>query len=290
MACTVFAEKLGWFHQSSGGTGTAPGDVCLSPPPPPTGPVPVPYVNMLFASDLTKGSKSVKADGSPTALENSSEIATSTGNEAGTQGGGVVTHVTKGKGSFSLWSFTVKVEGKGVCRHTDPILQNESCTPPNCTAPGARTLLENKLIELGIEPGTPCPKPYESEKHRPGITQAQEDEVYGKKCWECAKQIRAGKKPKTPGGKWMRKSGYEARYGRRRRKIYKNRDRKRMTPDHQPPLNRAWELGGCHLKTAGFKELMSQPEMVRPHCRAHSNSQGTKVKAAADALRASRGG
>ena len=40
--------------------GVAPGDVCLSPPPPPTGPVPVPYVNMLSASDLTKGSKSVK--------------------------------------------------------------------------------------------------------------------------------------------------------------------------------------------------------------------------------------
>ena len=55
--------------------------------------------------------------GNPTALENVSEISTSTGDEGGTQGGGVVSHKTKGTGAFLLWYFVVKVEGKGVCHH-----------------------------------------------------------------------------------------------------------------------------------------------------------------------------
>ena len=63
MALTVFAEKMGLFHKGSGGTGIGPADVCLSPPPPPAGPVPIPYVNMLAASDLTGGSESVPASG-----------------------------------------------------------------------------------------------------------------------------------------------------------------------------------------------------------------------------------
>ena len=79
MSNSVYANAMGLFHKGSGGQGIAPGDVCLSPPPPPAGPVPVPYVNMLSASDLTKGSKSVKVQGNPTALEDTSEIASSTG-------------------------------------------------------------------------------------------------------------------------------------------------------------------------------------------------------------------
>src|SRR5262245_53094998 len=114
MGLTVFAEKMGFFHKGSSGKGIAPADVCLSPPPPPAGPIPVPYVNVLSAPDLSKGSKTVKIDGEETALEDSSEVSTSTGDEAGTQGGNVITHKTKGKGSFTLWSFVVKVEGKGV--------------------------------------------------------------------------------------------------------------------------------------------------------------------------------
>lgn len=39
MGLSVFAENLGLFHKGSGGKGVAPGDVCLSPPPPPTGPM-----------------------------------------------------------------------------------------------------------------------------------------------------------------------------------------------------------------------------------------------------------
>ena len=69
MSLTVFAENMGLFHKNSGGKGIAPADVCLSPPPPPSGPVPVPYVNTLQASDLTKGSKTVKIDGADHAFK-----------------------------------------------------------------------------------------------------------------------------------------------------------------------------------------------------------------------------
>jgi uncharacterized Zn-binding protein involved in type VI secretion len=124
MSCTVFAENMGLFHKGSGGKGVAPADVCLSPPPPPGGPQPVPYVNNLSASDLANGSQTVKIQGEPTSLEDSSFIALSTGDEGGVQGGNVVTHRIKGKGYFKLWSFTVKVEGKGVCRHGDMMGQN----------------------------------------------------------------------------------------------------------------------------------------------------------------------
>ena len=115
MGLTVYAEGMGLFHKGSNGKGIAQADVCLSPPPPPTGPVPVPYVNTLTSSSLSKGSKSVKIDGQPTALEDVSYVSTSNGDEGGTQGGNVVTHKTKGKGYFKLWSFTVKIEDKGVC-------------------------------------------------------------------------------------------------------------------------------------------------------------------------------
>ncbi len=288
MGNTVFAENMGFFHKASDGKGVAPGDVCLTPPPPPGGPLPVPYVNVLFPSDLSKGSKTVKIQGTPTALEDASEISTSTGNEPGTQGGGVVTHKTKGKGGFTLWSFTVKVEGKGVCRHGDPLLQNTGSRVPNATAPGALVILK---AALGAAYRTPCNKPYDSEKHRPSIKQPQKDAVYGKRCWECAKQIRARRRAKTRGGKWMRPEDYK-KPDSGGVKRYENRDPKEMTPDHQPPLNRAWELGGCNLKpppaTERFKELMSKPEMVRPHCRSHSNSQGTKVSEIGDAIRQGR--
>jgi hypothetical protein len=157
MGCTVFAENMGLFHRGSGGKGVAPGDVCLTPPPPPGGPVPVPYVNTLQASDLVKGSKSVKIQGEPTALEDVSEVSTSSGDEAGTQGGGVVTHKTKGKGSFTSWCFSVQVEGKGVGCHGDMMIQNTASTPPNCVDAAAVT--EFRAL-LGDNADKPCP-PYD---------------------------------------------------------------------------------------------------------------------------------
>jgi uncharacterized Zn-binding protein involved in type VI secretion len=177
MGVTVFAEGMGFFHKGSGGRGVAPADVCLTPPPPPAGPMPVPYVNTLSASDLAKGSKTVKIDGEPTALEDASEVSTSTGDEPGTQGGNVVTHKTKGKGFFMLWSFTVKCEGKGVCRHGDPMGQN-SGTPPAGTV-DAQALTDFKRLPW-VKPGSPCPRQY------PGhisTTVKQRQKIKGKTCW-----------------------------------------------------------------------------------------------------------
>jgi hypothetical protein len=261
MGCTVFAEGMGFFHKGSGGTGTAPLDVCLSPPTPPAGPLPVPYVNNCSASDLTKGSKSVKVDGEPTALENSSEVATSTGNEAGTQGGGVVTHKTKGKASFSLWSFTVKVEGKGVGRHGDPLLQNEACTPPNivCMAARVKNNITVKYKAMWDRRNEGCPKGKE-EPPPTKTTKRQRKAVRGKpNCWSC---------------KAERNTGVFASSGRRY-----NRGR-RWTADHQPPQSYVWKyLGGCRNPKL-FEKWKRDTESVQPQCAWCSGNQGGSVNTA----------
>jgi uncharacterized protein DUF4150 len=294
VSCTVFAEGMGFFHKGSGGKGVAPGDVCLSPPPPPAGPLPAPYVNMLQASDLSKGSKSVKIQGEPTALEDASEISTSSGNEAGTQGGGVVTHKTKGKGSFKSWCFSVKVEGKGVACHGNMMIQNTASDPPNCVDAAAVTSFK---VLLGDKAGEPCP-PYDRDKHSPAITAEQDKAVEGKKCWECERQQAAGEIPLTVDpnnpaayGNWLRNAAeYKTRSGGK----YADREQSAMTPDHQPPLCVAWAMGGCHLEPTngdptGFQKQMSKPEMVKSHCRRHSNSQGSQAAAYARRILSARG-
>jgi uncharacterized Zn-binding protein involved in type VI secretion len=181
MGLTVFAEGMGLFHKGSGGKGVAPGDVCLTPPPPPAGPLPIPYVNMCSAADLDKGSSTVLVDGEPTALEDASNVSTSTGNEAATQGGNVVTHKTKGKAVFSMWSHTVKIEGKGVCRHGDPMGQNCATPPVGIIEPAALTRVDNLFGWDGKEP---CKNRYK----RPAEgkpNDAQRAKIAGKKCWKC---------------------------------------------------------------------------------------------------------
>ena len=44
-------------------------DVCLSPPSPPAGPIPIPYPNTAKSSDTADGSSSVKMDGNPIMLQ-----------------------------------------------------------------------------------------------------------------------------------------------------------------------------------------------------------------------------
>ncbi|QKC86590.1 PAAR-like domain-containing protein [Mesorhizobium sp. NZP2077] len=259
MGLSVYAEKMGFFHKGSNGQGIAPGDVCLSPPSPPAGPVPVPYVNMLSSSDLTKGTKSVKIDGEPTAIENASEISTSTGNEPATQGlgAGVITHQIKGKGVFKLWSFTVKAEGKGVDRHGDTMDQNTaSDPPPNCVNPAAF----NKFLATLTtdQKTTKCAVKYDRVAHRPKRTDDQSAKVNGKACWQC-KKTRRGRYSKlvpTPPNDEMKQE---------------------MVHDHQPPLCVAWEMGGCNMEKSpdAFLAHFSTPESVKPHCGRCSTSQGS---------------
>jgi hypothetical protein len=225
-------------------------------------------VNQLFASDLTKGSKSVTADGSPTALENSSEIAMSTGNEPATPGlgAGVVTHQIKGNGSFSLWSFTVKVEGKGVCRHSDPLLQNEACTPPNiiCSFAVVTQNLADNYADILKDAGKPCPP---GKENPPPTKTTRSQRRHAKKlgkdrvargwsgCWSCSKKQNMG----------TFKDGTRYNFGQR------------WVADHQPPQSVVWkELGGCHNE-ARFNEWKRDKNSVQPQCRGCSNSQGGSV-------------
>jgi len=246
MGCTVFAEGMGFFHKGSGGKGVAPADVCLTPPPPPAGPVPVPYVNSLSAADLADGSKSVTIDGEPTALEDHSYVSSSHGDEAGTQGGNVVTHKTGGKGYFKLWSFTVQVEGKGVARHGDMMGQNCASDPPGCV--DASALVAFAKLPW-VDQTKPCP---EDSYNRKAIQKAPNPKQYaavaGGPCWQC-------KPASTVSGR---------------------KDPNQFTPDHQPPMNIAWYLGGCHNEEE-FKKWANAESTVKPHCAPCSSSQGGTV-------------
>ncbi|MCY1071181.1 DUF4150 domain-containing protein [Nannocystis sp. RBIL2] len=96
-------------------------DVCKTPSP--GGPVPVPYPNVAKSSDLAKGTKSVTIEGTPAGIA-SSHIRTSSGDEAGTAGGGIISGKTKGTLKWLRFSLDVKFEGKGVVRHLDEGLHN----------------------------------------------------------------------------------------------------------------------------------------------------------------------
>lgn len=249
MGTTVFAANMGLFHKGSGGKGVAPADVCLSPPPAPTGPAPIPYVNMLQASDLAKGSKKVKIEGNPTALEDASEVSTSTGDEPGNQGGNVITHKTKGKGYFTLWSFTVLVEGKGVACHGDMMGQASASTPPGTV--NAAALVSFKALPW-VDTTTPCPSQYSrSSDYGPDRNGPQRQACRGGPCWECGAQV----------------SGHA--------------DSQNFTPDHQPPLKVAWLAGGCH-DPAAFTTWAQSAAAVIPHCKTCSDTQRNVVRHVAE--------
>jgi hypothetical protein len=106
-------------------------DVCLSPPSPPAGPVPIPYPNTGMASDTESGSKTVQISSQEVMLKDSSDFKQSTGDEAATksQGMNVVTHQIQGKCYFTSWSMDVKIEGENAVRHLDMMTHNHASTP-----------------------------------------------------------------------------------------------------------------------------------------------------------------
>ena len=110
----TFANGRSIVHQGDGKTNIcAAPDVCKTPSP--AGPVPVPYVNVAKDSDLSGGSKTVQIEGNPVAL-NGSALSTSSGDEGGTAGGGLISAKTQGKMTWGTCSLDVKFEGKGVVR------------------------------------------------------------------------------------------------------------------------------------------------------------------------------
>jgi hypothetical protein len=99
----------------------APPDVCKTPSP--GGPVPIPYVNVAMDSDITDGAETVKIEGNPVANV-AAKISTSTGDEAGSAGGGILSSKIKGTVTWKMGSLDVKAEGKSVVRFLDTGFHN----------------------------------------------------------------------------------------------------------------------------------------------------------------------
>ena len=127
MAVSVGVNFLSVVHADSSGTTIAFPDVCKTPSP--GGPIPIPYPNIAKSSDTASGTSKVKCDGNPVCVKDSN-FSTSTGDEAGSAGGGVVSNKIKGKAEFVMFSMDVKFEGKNVCRAFDIMLHNDKNTPP----------------------------------------------------------------------------------------------------------------------------------------------------------------
>lgn len=123
--------------------GAAP-DVCMSPPGPPAGPVPVTYANTVYAKDITNGSRTVFIKGGEIALEDVSYFSTSTGNEGATNAfaKGIVSGVIKGRAHFASWSPNVKVEGLSVTRHLDLVTHNHA-NPGNALTQRYQSVFSN---------------------------------------------------------------------------------------------------------------------------------------------------
>lgn len=124
-------------------------DVCLSPPSPPAGPVPIPYPNTAMSSDTDGGTTSVKIQNKPVMMKNSSSYKSSKGDEAATNsfGAGVVSHKISGPAKFAAYSFDVKFEGANVCRLGDLTTHNHANTTNGAT-----------IASLG-KPGVPLDTP-----------------------------------------------------------------------------------------------------------------------------------
>lgn len=119
---SVYANSRLILHKGDGQQHVAaPPDVCKTPSP--GGPVPIPYVNIAMDSNLAKGAKKTTIEGKAVAIA-TSELSTSTGDEPGTAGGGLISSKTKGKLTWASASPDVMVEGKGVVRFLDPTQHN----------------------------------------------------------------------------------------------------------------------------------------------------------------------
>jgi hypothetical protein len=122
MGTAVDANGRSILHKGHGKTHVcAPPDVCKTPSP--GGPVPIPYPNIATDSNITDGAETVKIEGNPAATV-SSKISTSTGDEAGTAGGGILSSKIKGTVTWKMGSLDVKAEGNSVVRFIDPAFHN----------------------------------------------------------------------------------------------------------------------------------------------------------------------
>jgi len=96
-------------------------DICLSPPAPPAGPVPIPYPNFSKAADTNDGTRTVKIGGDQVGIKSDSNFKECKGDEASTRSFGmnVGSHCIGGKTVAQAYSFDVKFEGKNALRLLD---------------------------------------------------------------------------------------------------------------------------------------------------------------------------
>ncbi|MES0042820.1 PAAR-like domain-containing protein [Mesorhizobium sp. M0091] len=148
-------------------------DVCMSPPSPPAGPIPIPYPDTSFSNNLKSGSSTVKIGGKGAALAQKSYYKESVlGDEAATRtfGANVVTHQITGKTYFQAWCMDVKYEGKNVCRHIDITTSNHASTAtttaPLPTGESMSVADQDALIKQGICPC--CKGPVHSQAQASG--------------------------------------------------------------------------------------------------------------------------
>lgn len=122
MSKNVFANgrEVSAVKDSNASVAAMP-DICLSPPTPPAGPIPIPYPNFAKASDTTEGTRKVSIGGEQAGIKNSSKYKCSNGDEAATKtlGMGIVSHQLGNTVYFAAWSFNVKFEGENVVRLLD---------------------------------------------------------------------------------------------------------------------------------------------------------------------------
>jgi len=210
-------------------------DVCLSPPSPPAGPVPIPYPDSSFSKDMQNGSKTVQIGGQEVMLKDQSFYASSPlGDEAATNsfGANVITHKITGKTYFVLWSMDVQFEGQNVDRHLDMCTSNHASPPPG-TPPST--------INAGTMAPPAIPAP-------PGDCTQQEHDSLNKDVQDSKKEVaaaggacREGDSPETlkaKGAAWLKQA--ESR-SKRDGRCYRGGD-----DGHQQAQASAWEhVGRC---------------------------------------------
>lgn len=159
---SVFANGRTIIHKGDGYTqASATPDPCKTPSP--GGPVPVPYPNFASDSDLSEGSKKTKIEGNPIALK-TSKLSTSTGDEGGTAGGGIISSKTKGKLTWVAASIDVKVEGKGVVRFMDICLHNGNMSNAGSNPDQGKP--EKSLVLVEEKRCLHCGKPLDDKVHK----------------------------------------------------------------------------------------------------------------------------
>ena len=131
MGANVFANGREISAKKSGDKTIAKmPDVCLSPPSPPAGPIPIPYPNFANSKDTTGGTKKVKIDGAEVGLKGKSSYKKCKGDNAATRsfGASVLSHNLEGPIKHVAGSFDVSFEGTNVVRFGDLTTGNH-CNP-----------------------------------------------------------------------------------------------------------------------------------------------------------------